>query len=133
MFLEIFIVGGLLLSTYFLLKPDLQFRDKFSTKIQGYLTDSNIRDIDLIQDPINGLRCCGATNSNDYLDQNTKLYKLPKSCCRSNELNQKGECKDGITMWGCFRAYLDEFRVFRDRLKYILYFSLILQINLTII
>ena len=82
------------------------------------------------------IRCCGVRSVYDYIkrdeDTETRISKIPASCCDPNEL-YKGKC-DGtnIRRQGCYMKYFNDFAIFRDRIRYILFFSLIFQMNLAI-
>lgn len=50
------------------------------------------------------LRCCGIFSSDDF--KVNDLYKVPRSCCVSGELDERGQCTDAIVGFrGCLSAY----------------------------
>lgn len=108
------LAAGLLLGTLFLIKPDANFESHLSEQIENYKKGS-ASDIELIQG--SWWKCCGLRGEQDY-----KSFKIPKSCCRSNKVNTKGECEgDSVTWQGCLSQYLRYVDWYRGMVRNMLY------------
>ena len=107
-----------------MLKPDPNFESNMDGEIKKFKNNAD-NNVERIQ---RSLRCCGSRSVTDYRSKIEDIYKVPQSCCRSNKLNEKGQCADDSVTWsGCLSTYISHVVWFRSLCRYTLFFMLLVK------